>query len=227
MAVRYLRRAANGVAFGAPGAPVNGADDPIAALLAQEQRMAQLEQTGALIDLLAGADRYLNPQPAQASPSQALDQAMLQAQSVGPGAQFVPGYNPGGLMDAIAAFITGTGQPGFSMEEGARLLNRVPIGGAGAVGGAGAAPASNPYRDAIAALVAPLLESALAPPEKKASASQPSAPPIIDPEGVSEYPPFPPGTSISLTPGQAGARKDSLLNRIEDLLSPYKYRSIF
>jgi hypothetical protein len=189
MAVKYLRRAQEGATVGAPGAglgslfgglagggaaapqagaPAVGATGPIPTtadeLIALQNEMSELQNAQAMIELLAGIDQFMGGGgEGGIAPGTQLDAAQMQANSVPPGAQFTPGLNPGGLADALSQFVQMTGAPGFGLEEGSRLVNRVPFSISGQSAGGGD-PA---IRAAIMAIAQPLIDQALTTPDKK------------------------------------------------------------
>jgi hypothetical protein len=144
MAVKYLRKAAEGAA-------VTDYNDVLGQQSASEQEQVQLGNQIALVNLLAGLDNQMSQENRLS--------AQTAADSYHPSAQYQMGLNPGGLWDAMSSFMGRFG-PAPSVEGGQRLLNRVPMGGSDQSQGMGGQQGS--YGTTIADLLATIIEQVMA-----------------------------------------------------------------
>lgn len=182
--VKKIPGAQEGVAVdGAPSALPLGYEQILAQEAAQAQQAQQFDQTTSLINLLAGLDQYLAPQqvpdggpgagPVMDVMAEQRARAGMARENYNPQATYLGGMNPGGLFDSISSFIGSMGAPAPQMEMGQRLVNRTSMGSPSAAAAFAeqiaakgytpqAQPQTGPYASILQALLAPLIEQAMA-----------------------------------------------------------------
>lgn len=137
-------------------------------------RSQEISQAAQLANVLMNAQALFNPQDTGPGPGPVgdiLQEQRLRAAQAAQGSQgqYVPGFAPGGLFDAIGAFIERTGGTAPSMGPMERMNTRVPMGSlddaiaaAARIAQSGYQPAqapSGPFAEQLMSILGPLLAS--------------------------------------------------------------------